>query len=61
MRWPYDSGKRRETVLDYDHNPPRVVRVVGCQRCIECNRSFFSDDVRAVRTCPVCKKVTDKS
>lgn len=60
LPWPDDGGRRRERVLDVDHNPPRVVRVVGWQRCIKCSRRFFSDDVRAVRMCPVCKNVKDQ-
>jgi len=59
-QWPYDGGRRREPVLDYDHSPPRVVRRVGWQRCIKCSRRFFSDDVRAVRMCPACKNVKDQ-
>jgi len=57
LPWPDDRGKRRETVLDVDHNPPRVVRVVGWQRCIKCSRRFFSDDVRAVRMCRDCSSL----
>jgi hypothetical protein len=57
LPWPDDGGRRRETVLDVDHNPPRVVRVVGWQRCIKCSRRFFSDDVRAVRMCKDCSSL----
>lgn len=30
--WTYDGGVRRESVLDCDYTPPRVVRVVGWHR-----------------------------
>ena len=50
-RWPNDGGVRRESVLDTDHNPPRVVRKVGWQRCIACGSPFFSEDVIALRLC----------
>jgi len=50
-QWPDDGGLRREAVLDMDHNPPRVVRHVGWQRCITCRSPFFSEDVLALRLC----------
>lgn len=50
-RWPFDECVRRESVLDTDHNPPRVVRNVGWQRCIVCRSPFFSEDVVALRLC----------
>jgi hypothetical protein len=53
--WPDDGGQRREKVLDVDHNPPRVVRVVGWQRCMTCRKPFWSDDTRHVRMCRDCK------
>lgn len=55
LPWPDDGGKRREQVLDVDHNPPRVVRVVGWQRCMTCRKPFWSDDTRNVRMCRDCK------
>lgn len=56
--WPQDDGTRREAVLDTDHNPPRVVRLVGWRSCMRCRRAFFSPDVRRVRMCVPCKEVT---
>lgn len=50
-RWPDDGGVRRETVLDMDHHPPRVVRSVGWSRCLTCGSPFFSEDVIALRLC----------
>lgn len=58
--WRCEGGKQRERVLDINPNPPRVGRVVGWQRCINCRRRFFSDNVRAVLMCPVCKNVKDQ-
>lgn len=49
--WAYDGGVRREAVLDADHNPPRVVRRVGWQRCIGCGEPFWSEDVIRLRLC----------
>lgn len=50
-RWPYDGGARRETVLDTDCHPPRVVRTVGWTNCLSCRSPFFSEDVLALRLC----------
>jgi hypothetical protein len=47
---------RREAVLDMDHNPPRVVRHVGWQRCITCRSPFFSEDTIRQRLCVKCKE-----
>jgi len=55
--WPDDGGKRREKVLDVDHNPPRVVRVVGWQRCMTCRKPFWSDDTRRIRMCRDCNEL----
>lgn len=49
--WPLDGCERREAVLDTDHNPPRVVRRVGWQRCMKCRKPFWSDDVVRLRLC----------
>jgi hypothetical protein len=46
--WCFDGCKRREKVLDHDHNPPRVVRSVGWLRCLCCTRAFWSQDVISV-------------
>ena len=54
--WACDGGTRREAVIDMDHNPPRLVRHVGWQRCIACRSQFFSEDVIAVRLCGKCKE-----
>ncbi len=43
--WAWDGGKRREPVLDHDHNPPRVVRSVGWRVCLKCCDPYFSQDV----------------
>jgi hypothetical protein len=51
QRWPYDGGVRRESVLDTDFHPPRVVRNVGWRACLKCKRPFFSDDVLGLRLC----------
>ena len=53
--WAWDGGKRREPVLDHDHNPPRVVRKVGWRSCMCCARRFWSTDVIRVRMCDYCK------
>lgn len=53
--WPFDGCKRREPVLDRDFRPARVVRVVGWNLCLRCQRPFFSPDVRGIRMCPACK------
>lgn len=58
--WPDDGGARREPVLDYDHNPPRLVRRVGWRRCLRCRRSFFSDDVAGRRLCGDCRCDSDR-
>lgn len=50
-RWPNDGGVRREAVLDMDCHPPRVVRSVGWQRCMSCQKPFFSEDVLRLRLC----------
>jgi hypothetical protein len=42
---------RRERVLDLDHRPPRVVRLVGWRNCMKCGRAFFSEDVSKLRLC----------
>lgn len=55
LPWPDDGGQRRERVLDVDHNPPRVVRVVGWHRCMSCRKPFWSEDTRRVRMCDRCK------
>ena len=55
--WPDDGGQRRERVLDADHNPPRVVRVVGWHRCMTCRKPFWSEDTRHVRMCRDCKGI----
>lgn len=49
--WPYDGGKRRESVLDLEYFPPRIVRKVGWQTCMCCGKPFFSEDVIALRLC----------
>jgi hypothetical protein len=49
--WPYDSGVRREAVLDTNHNPPRLIRRVGWHKCLRCKRPFFSEDVIRLRLC----------
>lgn len=51
LPWDFDECARREPVLDHDHDPPRVVRRVGWQRCIRCRRPFWSDDVVRLRMC----------
>ena len=53
--WKFDGCKRREPVLDLDHNPPRVVRMVGWRVCMRCSTPFWSDDVVRVRMCGECK------
>lgn len=53
--WKFDGGKRREPVLDLDHNPPRVVRMVGWRMCMRCSTPFWSGDVVRVRMCGECK------
>ncbi len=53
--WRFDGCKRREPVLDLDHNPPRVVRMVGWRVCMKCSTRFWSDDVVRVRMCDECK------
>jgi hypothetical protein len=50
-RWPYDGGVRRESVLDCDFHPPRVVRQVGWRACMCCGTPFFSEDVMRLRLC----------
>jgi len=50
-RWPYDGGVRRESVLDCDFHPPRVVRKVGWRACMCCGTPFFSEDVMRLRLC----------
>lgn len=49
--WPYDSGKRREAVLDLEYFPLRFVRKVGCRNCMCCGKPFFSEDVITLRLC----------
>lgn len=51
QQWQFDGFERREPVLDTDHNPPRVVRQVGWQRCMRCRKPFFSEDVVGQRLC----------
>ena len=53
--WDFDGCKRREAVLDHDHNPPRVVRHVGWRVCLKCEAPFFSEDVTRLRMCGGCK------
>lgn len=53
--WAWDGGKRRESVLDTDHMPPRIVRRVGWRVCMRCGAPFFSEDVVKIRMCPDCK------
>lgn len=59
-RWDYDGGKRREAVIDHDHNPPRTVRRIGWRICMTCDRPFFSEDVVALRRCERCKAPRDQ-
>ena len=47
--WPYDGGKRRESVLDLEYFPPRVVRKVGWRNCMCCGTPYFSEDVMRLR------------
>jgi hypothetical protein len=54
--WPNDGGKRREPVLDMDHNPPRIIRRIGWRSCMACRRPFFSEDVVSLRLCSSCKE-----
>lgn len=58
--WPDDGGTRREPVYDVDHNPPRLIRRVGWQRCLRCSRQFFSDDVVGLRLCGGCKDILNR-
>ena len=53
--WRFDGGKRREAVLDLDHNPPRVVRKVGWRVCMCCAKPFWSEDTTRQRLCGECK------
>lgn len=53
--WPFDQCRRREPVLDLDHNPPRIVREVGWRFCMRCSRPYFSADVVRLRLCDSCK------
>lgn len=53
--WTDDGGTRREPVLDTDHRPPRVVRIVGWKSCLRCRRSFWSEDVQRLHMCNGCK------
>lgn len=46
--WPFDSGARREAVVDPNWNN-RVVRRVGWRTCMHCGTWFFSPDVTRVR------------
>lgn len=57
MLWPDDGGLRRETVLDSDYLPPRVVRRVGWRKCLRCRAPFFSKDVVRQRLCARCKGI----
>ena len=52
LPWPLDECQRRESVLDTDYEPPRVVRQVGGQRCLRCRQPFFSEDVVGLGLCP---------
>jgi len=54
--WAYDGGVRREQVLDCDHRPPRVVRIVGWRTCLKCSSPFWSEDVRGQRMCLLHRK-----
>jgi len=50
--WPYDGGKRRESVLvDLEYFPPRVVRKVGWRNCMCCGKPFWSEDTTRLRLC----------
>lgn len=53
--WAWDGGKRREPVLDHDHDPPLVVRQVGWRICMCCASRFWSSDAIRVRMCDNCK------
>jgi hypothetical protein len=53
--WAFDGGKRRESLLDTDCFPPRVVRKVGWRNCMTCGKPFFSQDVVALHLCQVCR------
>ena len=57
-RWPFDQCRRREPVLDLDHNPPRIVRDVGWRLCLRCRALFASPEVVAIRLCDSCKGTT---
>jgi hypothetical protein len=50
-QWPYDGGKRRESVLDLEYFPPRVVRKVGWRNCMCCGKPFWSEDTTRLRLC----------
>jgi hypothetical protein len=57
--WPDDGGARREPVICVETK--RVVRRVGWQRCLSpisarAPHTFFSFDIRKVRTCDACKR-----
>lgn len=52
--WDWDGGKRRAFVLDRDHNPARIVRMVGWRVCLRCAGRFWSDDVVKIRLCAGC-------
>ena len=58
--WRFDGCKRREPVLDLDHNPPLVVRKVGWRVCMCCVKPFWSENVIAVRLCHGCKETHDR-
>lgn len=54
--WAWNGGKRREPVLDHDHDPPLVVRQVGWRVCMRCSTPFWSTDAIRVRMCDNCKQ-----
>jgi hypothetical protein len=54
-QFPYDGGVRRVDVLDFNFQPPRVVRKAGWVKCMGCATNFFSQDVTRVRLCFPCK------
>ena len=51
----FDQCQRRAEVLDHDYWPPRVVRSVGWNLCLRCQRPFWSADVLKLRMCDPCK------
>jgi hypothetical protein len=53
--WDWDGGVRRAPVLDHDHFPPRIVRMVGWRVCLRCSVPYWSDDVVKLRLCHGCR------